>query len=205
MGFRLKTKFFWGMLILCASYAEASGRLLQPGLQPAKPCVGEPDFLSESRIEPLNYKAHWPQVYFVAREVEFYIQGTHEGIDVKLHGAQNFLQTQKPAQILCANAPNLEARWSMVAPTLIDSRQVPRVGESPWQFQVIAKKGLFAFWNFKSTTLQNPADLESVLKSSAIQYKMYQRSHDEYELLMTKVEHGLTYTLSVRYDAVAKK
>jgi hypothetical protein len=62
--------------------------------------------------------------------------------------------------------------------------------------------GKFSFWNLKSSSFGSQQNVEALLKESGATYKMYQRSHDEFELLVTKKEGTITQYLSIRYDAV---
>lgn len=89
-----------------------------------------------------------------------------------------------------------------MAPTLIDTHKENRVGQSLWQFQLLTDSQRFSFWNLKTAGLRGGESLEDWIKSSGAQYKIYQKTHTEYELMLIKTEGNVTQYLSVRYDSV---
>jgi hypothetical protein len=192
-------------LLSSASFAfkgDGAGKLLRPAFSAAKECSSRPEFLAEMRTEFSGSFAHLPQTLLVARDAEFYVEGTRGADAVQLHGYQSFLKKNSKAQVLCGKASPSGERFSLVAPTLIDTNKKPRVGQSLWQFQMMTDAGKFSFWNLKSSSFGSQQNVEALLKESGATYKMYQRSHDEFELLVTKKEGTITQYLSIRYDAV---
>lgn len=192
------------ILISTTSFAFKSdkpGKILRPSFTSAPACEARPEFLSEMRTEFTSSLQHLPQTVLVAREAEYYIEGQKGEKEIRMHGYETFLK-KNSSQVLCGNGPEIAERFSLVAPTLIDTHKKPRVGQSFWQFQMMTEGGKFSLWNLKSPSLSTTQNIESFLKESGASYKMYQRSHDEFELLVIKKEGGVTQYLSIRYDAV---
>lgn len=182
---------------------KTSGRLLQPEFSSAPHCQERPEFLAEMRNEFPGSLSRLPETVLVAREAEFYVEGSN---DLKLYGYQSFLKKGPgSSQVLCGNhTPEGRERFSLFAPTLIDTHKKSKVGQSLWQFQMVADGGKYSFWNMKSPSLSQTEALEQWAKSSGVSYKIYQKSHSEYELLMVKNEKGIAQYLSITYDAVPK-
>ncbi|MDG0815253.1 hypothetical protein [Bdellovibrio svalbardensis] len=183
---------------------EPAGRMLRPKFHSAPDCQDRPEFLTEMRNDFLGGLSRLPETVLVAREVEFYVEGNENGGPVKLHGYQSFLRTNVgSSEVLCANAaPDLKERFSLYAPTLIDTRKQPKVGQSLWQFQMMTEGNKYSFWNFKTPSFQQNEALEAYLKSTGATYKIYQKTHTEFELLLVKQTEGVTQYLSITYDAV---
>lgn len=190
-------------LLATTSFAfksEAPGKLLRPNFKEAPECSSRPEFLSEVRTDFSSSLTHLPQTLLVARDVEYYVEGKRGEDAVKLHGYQSFVK--KNAQVVCGKPTPMGERFSLVAPTLIDNNQKPKVGQSLWQFQIMTEGNKVSFWNLKSSSYGVEPNLESLLKDSGATYKVYQRSHDEFELLVTKKEGEITQYLSIRYDSI---
>ncbi|MEK2646949.1 hypothetical protein [Bdellovibrio sp. BCCA] len=193
-------------LLSTSSFAvnkDISGRLIQPSFASAPACEERPEFLTEIRNDFVGTVSRLPEAVLVARDVEYYIEGKHGDEAVKLYGYQSFLQQTAASQILCGSTPQAgKERFSLLAPTLIDTRKQPKIGQSLWQFQLMTEGNKYSFWNLKSPALKNKTDLEKWLKSSGAQYKIYQRSHTEFELMLVKKEREVTQYLSIRYDSI---
>ncbi len=205
----MKTSGFLLLVLLStSSFAvkqQPFGRLLQPQFSSAPACEGRPEFLTEMRNDFVGTISRLPETVLIAREAEFYIEGKQKGEPVKLHGHQSFLQKSSDSQVLCGTAgQEIKERFSLLAPTLIDTHKKPRVGQSLWQFQMMTEGSRFSFWNLKSPSFQEKESLEDWMKSTGAFYKIYQRSHDEYELLLVKKEGDITQYLSIRYDAIGR-
>lgn len=204
----MKTSGFLLLVLLSTtSFAvkrDPAGRLLRPDFHAASECQERPEFLSEMRNDFLGTLSRLPETVLVAREAEFYVEGTEKGDDVKLHGFQSFLSHEtSSAEVLCANAaPDLKERFALFAPTLIDTRKEARVGHSLWQFQMMVDSGKYAFWNMKTPSFKPSQNLEDYLKASGATYKIYQKSHDEYELMIVKKSDSTTEYLLIIYDAI---
>ncbi|MGE5087063.1 MAG: hypothetical protein ACM3MG_12230 [Bacillota bacterium] len=185
------------------AHNKSSGRLMQPEFSSAPHCQGRPEFLTEMRNEFPGNLSHLPETVLVAREAEFYVDG---GNDLKLYGYQSFLKKGPgSSQVLCGSQSSEgRERFSLLAPTLIDTHKKSKVGQSLWQFQMVTDGGKYSFWNMKSPSLGPMEALEQWAKSAGASYKIYQKSHSEYELLMVKNEKGIAQYLSITYDAVPK-
>lgn len=182
---------------------EGPGKLLRPSFSTASVCsASRPEFLSEVRTDFAGSLNSLPQTLLVARDAEYYVEGKRGEETIKLHGYQSFLKKASAAHIICGSASQATERFSLLAPTLIDTHKKPRVGQSLWQFQMMTDGGKFSFWNLKSPSFGSEQNVETLMKESGATYKVYQRSHDEFELLVTKKEGDITQYLSIRYDAV---
>jgi hypothetical protein len=182
------------------------GKLVLPNYQTVSACGERPDFLSESRTELVGSIDKLPQMgLLVAREAEYYIDGkTEGGLPVRVHGYQSFVAHSKN-QILCgAGAKGVQERFSLIAPTLIDTTVAQKTGSSLWQFQILAKEDQFSAWNIKSPLGAGPAAMAKALSKPGTQYHMYQVGYNEYEMMVIRESKGVKQYLSVRYDAVAK-
>ncbi len=204
----MKTSGFLLLVLLSTtSFAlkrDPAGRLLRPEFHSAPDCQERPEFLTELRNDFLGSLSRLPETVLVAREVEFYVEGNQKGEPVKLHGYQSFLKKDVgSSEVLCANsAPDLKERFALFGPTLIDTRKQPKVGQSLWQFQMMAEGSKYSFWNFKTPSFQQNETLEKYLKGTGASYKIYQKTHTEYELLLVKQIEGVTQYLSITYDAI---
>lgn len=190
-------------LLATTSFAfksEGPGKLLRPIFKEAPECSSRPEFLSEVRTDFSSSLNHLPQTLLVARDVEYYVEGKRGEESVKLHGYQSFVKQN--AQVVCGKPSVTAERFTLVAPTLIDNNQKPKVGQSLWQFQIMTEGKKVSFWNLKSSSFGSAPDLQNLLKDSGATYKVYQRSHDEFELLVTKKEGDITQYLSIRYDSI---
>ena len=183
-----------------------AGRLVKPLAFSAPDCTDRPAFLSETRQEVAGGLAGLPKNVLVAREAQMWVEGkTTEGEDLKIHSFQSFVRpkTRAIGRVLCAHgSPTTMGRYSLVAPTVIDSSLDRRTGHSMWQFQVIAEGQAFSVWNKKSQALSMGPTVEMTLKNLKTPYKLYQLSAKEYELILQKDVGGLSQTLSVRYEAM---
>lgn len=195
-------------LTLSASPATAikprAGRLVNPLFFKAPDCANRPEFLSETRTELTGGLKALPKTVLVAREAEMWVEGRAEnGSPVRVHAYQSFVQKKSRAQarILCGNTPEHFAdRFSLVAPTLIDVSADRRVGNSLWQFQVIAAEQGLSVWNKKSPSLAKSEKLDALMKEMKTPYRVYQIGRNEYELVLQKDVGGVMQTLSLRYE-----
>lgn len=196
------------VLLSTSSFAvknENAGKLLRPEFLQAPQCDQRPEFLTDMRAEFVSNLASLPETVLVARNAEFYIEGEQAGAPIRLHGYQSFLKSNSEAEVLCGNsAESVNNRFALMAPTLIDTHQKMKVGQSLWQFQMMAEGSKYSFWNLKSKTNGKKETLEAWLKNAGANYKIYQRTHDEYELLIVKKDKEVTQYLSIRYDAVSR-
>lgn len=180
------------------------GKLLGPSYQTTSECSARPSFINESRTEILGSIDKLPSVgVLVAREAEYYVESTL-GTPVKVHGYQSFLKSKSKAKIVCGNgAKGVHERFSVFAPTLIDTTVAQKVGSSLWQFQILADEDKFSVWNMKRPLATKNEQIESLLGKSNTKYRLFQLSHNEYELLVIQESKGSTQYLSVKYDAVS--
>ncbi len=187
-----------------ANKKDERGLFFRPTWTAAPLCADRPDFLSEPRSESMTSFSDLPSVVLIARDAEYFIEGHKDNERMKLYGYQSFLRPQA-GRVLCGDASEkIKDRMSVWAPTLIDNQEEATVGQSVWQFQMLVDSGRFAFWNFKKPSLETRQGLESLIKASGATFKIYQRAHDEYEVLIVKKEGPMIQYLTVRYDAIRK-
>lgn len=195
------------VLLSTTSFAvkrDPAGRMLRPEFRSAPECQERPEFLSEMRNDFLGSLSKLPETVLVAREAEFYVESAGKTEPLKLHGYQSFLQKDAASEVLCGNsAVDAKERFALFAPTLIDTHKNPRVGQSLWQFQMMADGSKYSFWNMKTPSFKSNGALEDYLKTSGATYKIYQKSHTEFELLLVKKTADATEYLSITYDAVS--
>lgn len=190
------------LLISAASFAlkkELAGKLHIPHFQEAKACDGRPDFLTEVRSDFIGTLNQLPEAVLVARAVEYYVEFER---GLRVHGYQSLQSPNSKSRILCGSGGELNQRFSLLAPTLIDTHKKRNDGHSLWQFQLLTDVDRFSFWNLRSVGLKRLSDLEDWIKSNGARYKVYQRTHTEFELMIVKQSAQGTQYLSVRYDAV---
>lgn len=171
-------------------------QLLNPTHVLAPACGSErPAFLSrENRTEILGGFQALPKKALVARDAQMWVESQDDKNPLKLHAYQSFEQKRESAKVLCGNAPqSLAERFSLIAPTLVDLNPKKEVGNSLWQFQVIADRGTYSVWNKKSHTMSKTANAT---------YRLYEVGQNEYELVVQKDVDGVMQTLSVRYESL---
>lgn len=182
-----------------------SGKLVLPKFEQSSACGDRPEFLTESRTEIVGTIDKLPQMgVLVARDAEYYVEGqTETGSPIRVHGYQSFVRTQSNTKILCGqNSKGVKERFSVFAPTLIDTTLAHKTGNSIWQFQIVANEDQFSAWNIKSPVSNDSEKLGKVLGKMGSKYKIYQTGHNEYELMVIQENKGITEYLSIRYDAV---
>ena len=180
-----------------------AGKMVLPTFQQSSACSERPDFLTESRTEIVGTIDKLPQMgVLIARDAEYYVEGqTETGSPIRVHGYQSFIKSK--TKILCGeNSKGVRERYSVFAPTLIDTTIAHKTGNSVWQFQIMANEDQFSAWNFKSPVADDNEKLGKVLSKMGSKYKIYQTGHNEYELMVIQENKGVTEYLSIRYDAV---
>lgn len=185
--------------------SKTAGRLVNPLFFSAPECGERPEFLNENRTPVAGGFGALPKAVLVARDAEMWVEGSSDGSPVKMHAFQSFVKpkTRALGRVLCGSTPmNFSDRFSLVAPTLIDVSAGRHVGNSVWQFQVIADNKGYSVWNKQSPSFSKASQLENLLRDQKSEYRLYQLNHNEYELLIQKDVAGVTQTLSVRYEAL---
>ncbi len=183
-----------------------TGKLSIPKFQESPECSVRPDFLTEARTEIVGSLDKLPQIgLLVARDAEYYVEGhTDSAASIKVHGYQSFVKPNSATKIICGqSAKTYQERFVAFAPTLIDTTSDRKVGDSVWQFQILADKDKFSIWNMKMPFSNSEKNLDKVLTQMGTKYRLYQISHNEYEMMVIQEANGITQYLSIRYDAVA--
>lgn len=200
----------FGTTVLFATITQAERKESLTGLMKlsftvAPNCDGRPEFITEVRPEIIGGFEKLPQLVLVANEAEYYVESKNSEAQVKIHSYQSFLNTspKEKSKIICGNTKSSENfRYSLFAPTLIDTTKTQKVGQSLWQFQVLSDKEGFSVWNQRSLAFNQGENLEKALMKFGGNYRIYQLSHDQYEVVVSKDTEGSTQYLSIKYDAV---
>ncbi|MBX3040082.1 MAG: hypothetical protein KF789_05160 [Bdellovibrionaceae bacterium] len=192
-----------------ATAANASkpsvGRLMSPKSSDAVACTTRPDFLSDTKSEIAGGFEALPKTVLVARDAEIWVEGQDNNRPVQIHAYQSFLRPKKNAEgrVLCGQTPErFRERFSIVAPTLVDSSKDHKIGHSFWQFQIVADDQKFSVWNHKSPMSTQSGSMSELLKKDKTPYRLFQVGHNEYEMIIQKEASGLLHTLSIRYEAL---
>lgn len=210
---RARSKSQFGMVILSLTMVSlpatalkpSVGRMVNPLFKQAPECAERPEFVSETRTEIVGGFEALPKAVLVARDAEMWVEGREEGRAVKMHAYQSFMQakTRSQGKVLCGSTPeDFADRFSLMAPTLIDASVGQKVGNSMWQFQMIADRKAYSVWNKKSLGLSKADKLDVIFKNQQTPYRLYQVGHNEFELVVQKEVGRVTQTLSVRFEAM---
>lgn len=167
-------------------------------------CTQRPEFLTHPKVESVSRFEQLPKALYVAQEVEYYVEGSSpSGQPVQAYSVQSFesKNLNKNPEVVCGDMSNDEnRRYTMQAPTIIDSTINQKVGTTFWQFQLLSKDKELSAWNLKSPSLSRSIQLEKTLKDFKATYKIYQVSHNEFEVLLIKKEQGTQHYLKVKYQ-----
>jgi hypothetical protein len=167
------------------------------GVSTVPECQNRPEFLTQGRTLP-NLKA-LPSFVYIGKRADYYIENKATGL--KIWGEQSFLRGE--SKIVCASAGRDQSQsYSMYAPTLIDLSKDKSLGESYWQFHVIANAKQFGIWNKASRVFSKNKDLESGLAKIGAQVQFVQLSHSEYQFVFTRETDQTLETLVIRFDAI---
>lgn len=200
----------FGTTVLFATITQAERKDSFSGLTKlnftmAPNCEGRPEFITEVRPEIIGGFEKLPQLVLVAHEAEYYVETKNSDANLKVHSYQSFTtgSEKEKSKIVCGNTKSTEnLRYSLFAPTLIDTTKTQKVGQSLWQFQVLSDKEGFSVWNQRSLAFNDGENLEKALMKFGGNYRIYQLSHDQYEVVVSKDTEGATQYLSIKYDAV---
>jgi hypothetical protein len=196
---------FLTSLLAVAVFASVGYGRVKLNATEAPQCEGRPEFITEVRPQLLGGFEKLPKILLVAHEADYYVEAKTKGEDVRVHSYQSFTNAHSAenSKVVCGTAKSLEdGRFSLFAPTLIDTTAKKEVGQSLWQFQLFTDKEGFSVWNQRSLAFSDKESLEKNLNKFGGNYRIYQLSHDQYEVVISKEEHGVMQYLSVKYDAV---
>ncbi|WP_413289122.1 hypothetical protein [Bdellovibrio sp. HCB337] len=200
----------FGTTVLFATITQAERKEFLSGLMKlsfteAPMCEGRPEFITEVRPEIIGGFEKLPQLVLVANEAEYYVETKNSDNGLKIHSYQSFTATspKEKSKIVCGSSKNAEAfRSSLFAPTLIDTTATKKVGQSLWQFQMLADKEGFSVWNKRSLAYSENESLEKALMKFGGRYRIYQLGKNQYEVVVSKDSADVTQYLSIKYDAV---
>lgn len=161
-------------------------------------CAARPEFVT--RTGPVLNLKSLPPMILVGKKVDYYVENRTSGL--KIWGVQSFKKGD--SKILCASSGNFVSEsFSMYAPTLIDLTDEKVVGDSYWQFHMIANLKQFGIWNKKSRIFSATKDLDAAFSKIGAQVQIVQHTHNEYELLFTRESEQSIEVLSIQFDAVS--
>jgi hypothetical protein len=160
-------------------------------------CQSRPEFLEAKSLSNLK---SLPSMVFVGKSAQYYVEDKNDHF--RMWGEQSFVKGS--SRIVCASATTEKSRdFSIYAPTLMDLTGDKSVGDSYWQFHMVANSRQFGIWNQKSRLFSKANDLESALGKIEGQVQFRQLSHDEYEMIITREDAATLEVLSVRFDAIS--
>lgn len=198
----------FGTTVLFATITQAERKDLNGftklSFASAPDCEGRPEFITEVRPELIGGFAKLPQLVLVANEVDYYVESKELEKTLKIHSYQSFANNSPALQskIICASSQSASVfRSSLFAPTIIDTTPSKKVGQSLWQFQMLADKEGFSVWNTRSLAFTGNEQLENALMKFGGNYRVYQLSRDRYEVVVSKEANGITQYMSIKYDA----
>jgi hypothetical protein len=170
--------------------------------KPVPECKTRPEFFTHGKILP-SIKA-LPHLVLIGQRAIYYAES--KAGDFRLWGEQSFVKGQ--SRIVCASIKESPKEtdsqsFSIYAPTLIDLSGDKSIGDSYWQFHMIANPQQFGIWNKKSRLFPKTTDLESGLLKIGAQVQVIQISKDQFEIQFIRETEKMVETLSVRFDAVA--
>lgn len=186
----MKAHLVFCFIMLLSSFALAAKAVPE--------CRTKPDFVNRSGTV-LNLKS-LPQMILIGKKAEHYVENKSTGI--KIWGVQSFKKGN--SKLICATPSKAENEsFSIYAPTLIDLTNGKTIGDSYWQFHMIANSKQFGIWNKKSRLFPKTKDLESGLAKIGAHIQIMQHSRDEFEMLFTRETESTLEVLSIRFDAVS--
>jgi hypothetical protein len=200
----------FGTIVLFTVITQAERKASLSGLMKlnfadAPRCEGRPDFITEVRPEILGGFEKLPQMVLVANEAEYYVESRANGDDVRIHSYQSFssVDAKENSKIVCGSVKSaVSSRFSLFAPTLIDNTVGKKIGQSLWQFQMLTDSQGFSVWNQRSLAFSEKESLEKNVLKFGGNYRIYQLSHNQFEVVISKEVDGLVQYLSIKYDAV---
>jgi hypothetical protein len=193
---------FFGLAIVCGAPLMAKNGL---NFLTTPTCEGRPEFITEARADIIGGFEKLPPVLLVASDAEYYVEAKENGQDVKVHSYQSFTDPNaKQSKVICGTLSKTPRhdRFSLSAPTLIDTMPSKPIGQSLWQFQVLSAPEGFEVHNQRSLAFVKEQTLERNLEGFGGNYKIYQLSPKQYEIVVSKTTHSTSQFLSVKFDAV---
>jgi len=165
--------------------------------EPVPECRTRPEFFSHGKV--LSSVKALPHLVFIGKRAIYYTENKSTGF--RLWGEQSFVKGQ--SRIVCASMANSDSQsFSIYAPTLIDLRGDKSIGDSYWQFHMIANTQQFGIWNKKSRLFPKTTDLELGLVKTGAHVQAIQISKDQFELQFSRESDKMIEILSIRFDAV---
>lgn len=156
-----------------------------------------PDRRPELFDEPqmITTVAALPVSVLVARTADVWLESKTTGL--KIWARHNFKSGQK--SFVCADLPvGAEAHASVPLVVLNDRTKAKKVGDSLWQFQVMAKAGKLGLWNQKSGLMTVTELLD--LSKSRWKTEFTQGVLDEHKLRSSQQLGDLEAVSLIRYD-----
>lgn len=141
-----------------------------------------------------------PKSILIARNAQLYYEDLKGG-ELKFKAFQSF--TSPESKIECATPnPKIESTLSFSAPVLLDLSGNNVVGNSVWQFNLIALGQKVGLWNQASQLLSKTFKLEEWLTSNNDQITFYQINHDQFEMVVRLADRFDEKILVIVFDSV---
>ncbi len=167
--------------------AEAS-----PGAKPAKVplCDGQPDFVNQHKEELTQGIEGLPKLILVGRKAFYYVESKNG--QTRMQSEQDFENGK--SKVNCATLKDRKSQsFSLYAPVLLDLTGQKSIKNTLWQFQVMANAKEVGVWNQMTVFGSKWTDQNAKVK-------VYQITHEEYEILLTRETENKIEHLSVRFD-----
>jgi hypothetical protein len=155
------------------------------------------DLLSPNVMTEIKSLDQLPKKIFVAQSADFLISEKVSGL--KLWGRQSFVSGEE--KVVCATLrKSSETGFSMYAPTLIDLSGAHTVGNSFWQFHMIATEQRAGLWNQRSRFSARSGDFLARLQEAGVRVYGEIISSSQYQLHFVRENDGASEHLRIRYD-----
>jgi len=178
------------------SIPGALGHATAEGNPRVPSCVeSRPELFAEPRV--VITESSLPSAVFVAKSADVWLESKQSGL--KIWAKHNFKSGQK--SFVCADLPaEISTHASIPLVVLNDRTSSKKVGNSLWQFQIMAKEGKLGLWNQKSGILT----VEDFLHNPKSGWKRehYTSLTEEFFLRSSQNFSDLEVTSLIRYDLV---
>jgi hypothetical protein len=163
-------------------------------------CDKSPEYLNLQRATPsLKNFESLPKLIFVGHTAEHFVQ--LKSGKLKMWSQHSFKQGK--SWVHCADVgEDSDFSSALYGPTLIDQTLGQTVGNSFWQFHLTSKNKQLGVWNRKSRLGGVGQSIDEFLQKLGIQAQVFQVTHDEFDLVLTKETALATEILVIRYDSV---
>ena len=141
-----------------------------------------------------------PKSILIAHNASIYFENIKSG-ELKLKATQSFVLPI--SKIDCASPDHGDSlAVNFTAPVLLDLSDRATVGNSVWQFNLMAKGQKVGIWNQVSQLLSHAFKFEDWLAVQKNEISFYQISHDQYEIVIRSQNKIDRKILVLSFDSV---